>query len=164
MPQRPYLSLEQVQMELGLTPGEVDELVRTGRLPAFCIAGHWRVDRSALESLVDALTAETMASVHPATLLPRDARGGDDHHRTPRTSAPTVTVPGSATTPRLTEHQQRILRLVGEGMSNSEIAAALSLEVSTVKRHVCRVLQCFALRDREQLIAHVWRSGTMRNA
>ena len=67
----------------------------------------------------------------------------------------------SGTLGGLTGQQQRILQLVGQGLSNTEIAATLTVEVSTVKSHVSRILQRCALRDREQLIVLAWKSGLM---
>ena len=59
----------------------------------------------------------------------------------------------------LTPQQQRIGRLLADGLSNAEIAGRLNLQVSTVKTHISRMLQRLNLRDRHQLIAYIWRSG-----
>jgi len=57
---------------------------------------------------------------------------------------------------------QRVLELVAQGRSNAEIAEELSVEVSTVKSHVSRLLSRLDCRDRENLIAFAWRSRLVR--
>lgn len=53
--------------------------------------------------------------------------------------------------PPLTPRERAIIRLVGEGKSNKEIAEELYLSVGTVKNQLSRILQKLDLRDRTQL-------------
>ncbi|QFF97844.1 DNA-binding response regulator [Psychrobacillus glaciei] len=51
----------------------------------------------------------------------------------------------------LTAREIDILKLVGEGKTNKEIAEALFLSIGTVKNHITHILQQLELRDRTQL-------------
>ncbi|GAB3648075.1 response regulator transcription factor [Glycomyces tarimensis] len=50
----------------------------------------------------------------------------------------------------LTEQERKILRLIGEGMSNREIAERMHLAEKTVKNYVTRILAKLALKRRTQ--------------
>ena len=50
----------------------------------------------------------------------------------------------------LTPREQEVLRLIGTGASNREIAQALYISEGTVKNHVTRILSQLNLRDRTQ--------------
>jgi DNA-binding NarL/FixJ family response regulator len=60
---------------------------------------------------------------------------------------------------RLTPRETDVLRLVGKGYSNAEIAAELYLGETTVKTHLGRVLDKLDLRDRPRAIAFAHESG-----
>ncbi|UUW90908.1 response regulator [Pimelobacter simplex] len=59
----------------------------------------------------------------------------------------------------LTEREVEVLALVGEGLSNREIAATLTLAESTVQTHVKRILAKVGARDRAQAVVVAYRSG-----
>src|SRR5690625_3557821 len=59
--------------------------------------------------------------------------------------------------PSLTPRELDIVRKVGEGLNNQEIAEALALSVGTVKNHTSIILNKLSLRDRTQLAIYAIR-------
>jgi DNA-binding NarL/FixJ family response regulator len=59
----------------------------------------------------------------------------------------------------ITEREQEVLTLVGQGLSNAEIAATLCISMATAKTHVARLLAKLAARDRVQLVIMAYEAG-----
>ncbi len=60
---------------------------------------------------------------------------------------------------RLTVHEQRILELIGEGLTNRQIATRLSLAEKTVKNYVSSMLAKLGLESRTQAAILIARQG-----
>jgi DNA-binding NarL/FixJ family response regulator len=59
----------------------------------------------------------------------------------------------------LSPREMEVLRLVVDGKSNSEVAAALFLTENTVKTHMTRIMQKLDVRDRVQAVVYAYESG-----
>ena len=90
------------------------------------------------------------AVVHPrvAARLMESVRGADGQDINPYVD--------------LTDREQEVLRLVAQGLSNTEIAGHLGIGEKTVKGHVSNVLGKLYLHDRTQAAAYAWREGFVR--
>jgi len=60
---------------------------------------------------------------------------------------------------KLTQRERQVVALIGEGMSNKEIAAGLHVAIHTVKSHVHNVLEKLALHTRLEVAAFTRREG-----
>jgi NarL family two-component system response regulator LiaR len=66
---------------------------------------------------------------------------------------------GKPTTDPLTEREMEVLRLIAQGMSNKEIAAAIFVAEWTVRSHVSNILAKLQLASRTQAALYALRSG-----
>jgi DNA-binding NarL/FixJ family response regulator len=62
----------------------------------------------------------------------------------------------------LTEREREVLALVGQGLSNTEIASRLLVSEATAKTHVSRLLAKLQVRDRPQLVVMAYETGVVR--
>jgi DNA-binding NarL/FixJ family response regulator len=62
----------------------------------------------------------------------------------------------------LTAREREVLALVGQGLSNAEIADRLVLSPLTAKTHVARLFTKLGARDRAQLVVTAYESGLLR--
>ena len=62
----------------------------------------------------------------------------------------------------LTDREREVVALVGEGLSNDEIATRLVVSPATAKTHVSRAMVKLAARDRAQLVVYAYEAGLVR--
>ena len=68
---------------------------------------------------------------------------------------------GSAQAVELTARERQMLRLLGRGLSNKEIASATGLSVFTVRDYVSSLLRCLGVTSRSAAVARGWESGLL---
>jgi DNA-binding NarL/FixJ family response regulator len=61
---------------------------------------------------------------------------------------------------RMTKREREVIELIGEGLSNKEIAQRLNIAAHTVKSHVRNVMEKLALHTRLQIAAFARREGS----
>jgi DNA-binding NarL/FixJ family response regulator len=69
---------------------------------------------------------------------------------------------GAVPLDRLTPREMDVLRFVGRGLSNTEIAAALFLSEATVKTHLAHIFTKLNIRDRAQAVVAAYESGLVQ--
>ena len=62
----------------------------------------------------------------------------------------------------LTKREMEILKLIAQGMSNSEIAENFVISKYTVKGHVSNILSKLHLADRTQAAIYAWQKGVVK--
>ena len=62
----------------------------------------------------------------------------------------------------LTERELDVLKLIANGLSNSQIAETLVISENTVKGHVSNILSKLHLADRTQAAVYAWQKGIVR--
>lgn len=111
---------------------------------AYCIKG----------ASIDRLLAAIHAAQDGATYLdPQIARQVIDHLKPPTTTGKVG---------QLSHRELDVLKLMVEGYSNPEIAAALHLSPNTIKTHVRGIMNKLAVDDRVQAAVVALRSGLVR--
>ena len=62
----------------------------------------------------------------------------------------------------LTTREMEVLKLIADGLSNSEITEHLVISLHTVKGHVSNILSKLHLHDRTQAAVYAWKEGVVR--
>ena len=75
------------------------------------------------------------------------------------TAARTAQHTGQQRLAGLTQREREVLALVGQGLSNDEIAAALTLSSATARTHVSRAMVKLGARDRAQPVVIAYQTG-----
>lgn len=80
------------------------------------------------------------------------------------TTATAAATPDDTTdpeSPRLSNRELEVLRLVAQGRTNREAAAALNLAENTVKNHVANILEKLHLRSRLEAVVYAMRASLL---
>ena len=106
----------------------------------------------ALDELAEAIqrAAQGEATLHPqvATRIVQELAGAQHIEFNPFTE--------------LTSREMDVLKLIANGLGNSEIAEQLVISEHTVKGHVSNILSKLHLADRTQAAVYAWRQGIVR--
>jgi len=62
----------------------------------------------------------------------------------------------------LTTRELEVLKLIADGLSNSEITEHLTISLHTAKGHVSNILSKLHLADRTQAAVYAWKTGVVR--
>jgi DNA-binding NarL/FixJ family response regulator len=105
-------------------------------------------------ALEDILTAIRVVAAGDAIIAPAVTRRLIGHFASPPRPDPEI-----RELTGITDREREVLKLVGLGMSNAEIAAALYITAGTAKTHVARLLAKLGARDRVQLVITAYQAG-----
>jgi DNA-binding NarL/FixJ family response regulator len=78
------------------------------------------------------------------------------------TRNPPAVTPSPDTLDVLTSRETEVMKLIAQGMSNTEISDTLVISAETTKTHVKRILAKLGLRDRAQVVVVAYESGLVR--
>ncbi len=124
-------------------------------------AAGYVIKRTAAADLLAAVRAvargEAFLSPGMARALVNDYTGRGAH--TTGSATPTGDISSSDSYATLTSREREILKLVGEGNTNQEIAGRLHLSIKTVQSHRAAVMMKLGLRDVTHLVRYAVRRG-----
>ncbi|MEU6874806.1 response regulator transcription factor [Streptomyces sp. NPDC046751] len=163
---RPDVALMDIRMPLLDGIEATRRIVRTGARTHVLIVTTFDLDRYAYDGLRAGASGFLIKDALPEELLSgiRAVAGGDavvapsltrrllDAYVQHLPTVPGGPAPLDARIASLTDREREILTVIGQGWSNTEIAARLHLAESTVKTHVTRILAKTGSRDRVQAV------------
>ena len=110
-------------------------------------------------TIVDAIRRVAAGhSVIDLPMTPFDDLSQVVSHPPPRPGAPE----GDGEPVLLTTHERELLRLVGLGLTNKEMGAALHLSPKTIEVHRAKLMRKLGVRRRSELVAYALRLGVLR--
>ncbi len=117
-------------------------------------AGGFLVKDMALDDILDAVRVVAAGDglIAPSVTRRLIAEFAGRPQRTPA-----VARPGALAA--ITEREREVLTLVGQGLSNTEIAERLVISVATAKTHVARLFTKLDARDRVHLVIMAYEMG-----
>ena len=104
-------------------------------------------------TVVLAVIETLYAPAKPPALVEREGVGGIGL-RIPFTKTVTSNPQPPAWPEALTEREREIIRLVGQGLSNKDIAYQLSISDSTVRHHMTSIFDKVGVPNRQKLLVH----------
>ena len=104
-------------------------------------------------TVVLAVIETLYAPAKPPALVEREGVGGIGL-RIPFTKTVTANPQPPAWPDALTEREREIIRLVGQGLSNKDIAYQLSISDSTVRHHMTSIFDKVGVPNRQKLLVH----------
>ncbi|MET7691249.1 response regulator transcription factor [Streptomyces sp. NPDC005483] len=146
-------------------------IAESGSAARVLVLTTWDVDAHVVDALRAGASGFLLKDIRPAELVDaiRVTARGD------ALLAPSVlgrvldrflrTTPDPAPPPSLTGlsgREREVLTLIGQALSNAEIAGRLRLSEATVKNHVTAVLRKLGLRDRVQAVVAAYDHGLVR--
>jgi DNA-binding NarL/FixJ family response regulator len=142
----------------------LDLVSRTPALRAVLVSAHLAVRADALRTTVMAVRrAAPQAQVvvgGPGLASPASAQNAYGAHALRLTARDAITTVNAAATP-LTRREAEVLELLADGLTNNDIAVALSLSAGTVKDHVDSVLAKLGSPNRTGAVAAAFRAGLL---
>jgi DNA-binding NarL/FixJ family response regulator len=108
---------------------------------------------------VDLIRAVRVAAAGDALLSP-----GVTRRLLERLAGGMKVAPETTALDALTEREREVLTLVGQGLTNAEIAAQLFLSPLTAKTHVSRIMTKLGARDRVHLVVVAYETGLVQPA
>lgn len=117
--------------------------------------------------LKDASTEELVSAIRhihagDSVVAPSTTRRLLERFSTLDTPSETESDDGRQALSELTEREHDVVRLVSQGLSNSEIADRLVLSPGTVKVHVSNIIAKLGVRDRVQIVVAAFNSGLVK--
>lgn len=86
----------------------------------------------------------------------------EESDREPQSPIVTSTHPAhTALIEPLTDRELEILRLIGEGASNEQIATHFVISIHTVRKHISNILSKLNVKNRTEAAAYARRSGIL---
>ncbi|WP_329416388.1 response regulator transcription factor [Streptomyces sp. NBC_00704] len=147
------------------------QLARCGSTARVLVLTTWDVDAHVVDALRAGAVGFLLKDIRPAELVDAirlTARGDallapavlrrvlDRFLRTASAPAPPPSLR------ELSGREREVLTLIGQALSNAEIAERLGLSEATVKNHVTAVLRKLGLRDRVQAVVAAYDHGLVR--
>jgi DNA-binding NarL/FixJ family response regulator len=118
-------------------------------------AAGYALKRSACDELVRAVRVVAAGGTYVDPSLASALMGGAKQRRESPTGLPAVS---------LSEREAEVIRLIAQGHTSKEMAAALSLSPRTLETYKARAMSKLNLRTRADLIRYALRSGWLRDS